>query len=137
MHPTPTADALNQLSHRVIGLCIEVQRELGPGLLESAYEEALVHELTVAGLRFERQKERPFIYKGIDLNCGHRIDLIVENSIILELKSAQTLTRHSQGATAHLPETGKSCPWSAHQFQRPGSARSIERVVRGNTFKSN
>ncbi len=82
---------LNELSHRIIGLCLEVHKELGPGLLESAYEEALAQELTVAGIAFERQKEAPLIYKGITLNCGYRIDFLVEGKLIVELKAVQEL----------------------------------------------
>ena len=78
---------LNELSHRVIGLCIEVHRELGPGLLESAYEEALAYELTQAGLKYERQRDMPLLYKGVKLDCGYRLDFVVEGELILELKA--------------------------------------------------
>ena len=76
-----------ELSHRVIGAAIEVHRELGPGLLESAYEESLSHELSLRGLRFQRQVEMPVRYKNVKLDCGYRLDLLVEESLILELKS--------------------------------------------------
>src|SRR5262245_15059789 len=89
---------LNDLSHRVIGLCLEVHRELGPGLLESAYEEAMAHELTLAGLRYEIQREMPLLYKGMKLNCGYRLDFVVEDELILELKAVTELlpVHHAQ-----------------------------------------
>ena len=89
---------LNELSNRVIGLCIEVHRELGPGLLESAYEEALAYELTHAGLKYERQRDMPLLYKGVKLDCGYRLDLVIEGELIIELKAATELlpVHHAQ-----------------------------------------
>ena len=80
-----------ELSHRVIGAAIEVHREMGPGLLESAYEECLCHELSLRGIRFQRQLEMPVRYKGVQLECGYRIDLLVEASLVLELKSVEAI----------------------------------------------
>jgi GxxExxY protein len=79
------------LTQRVIGLAIEVHRELGPGLLESAYEECLCWELTSAGLAFKRQVALPVRYKGVELDIDYRIDLIVEGRLILELKAVEAL----------------------------------------------
>ncbi|HEY0421198.1 MAG TPA: GxxExxY protein, partial [Acetobacteraceae bacterium] len=79
------------LSERVIGLAIEVHRQLGPGLLESAYEVCLAHELHLAGISFERQVELPVVYKGVRLDCGYRIDLLVARQLIVELKSVDRL----------------------------------------------
>lgn len=79
------------MSHQVIGLCIEVHRELGPGLLESAYEEALAYELAKAGLAFDRQREVPLRYKGIELSCDYRLDFVVEGQLLLELKAVSEL----------------------------------------------
>lgn len=78
---------LNQITDKVIGCAIEVHRSLGPGLLESAYEECLFFELQKSGLKVERQKPVPVIYKEIKLDCGYRIDILVENSVIIELKT--------------------------------------------------
>lgn len=77
---------IERCSHSIIGCAIEVHRQLGPGLLESIYEDALVYELTEAGLRFERQVEVIIPYKGIALR-GQRLDLVVERSVVVELKS--------------------------------------------------
>jgi GxxExxY protein len=82
---------LNELSGQIIGACIEVHRELGPGLLESAYEECLCHELIQQQLRFTRQQPLPVVYKGVHLDCGYQMDVVVENAIILELKSVEKL----------------------------------------------
>ena len=82
----------DDLSHRVIGCAIEVHRALGPGLLESAYEQCLARELAQIGIRFQLQYPQPFEYKGIHLDCGYRIDLLVEGVLILELKSVDKLT---------------------------------------------
>jgi GxxExxY protein len=75
------------LSKDVIGAAIEVHKHLGPGLLESAYEECLSYELMQRGYKIERQKPIPVVYKEIKLECGYRIDILVENKIVLELKS--------------------------------------------------
>ena len=82
---------MNQVTEKVIGACIDIHKALGPGLLESAYEECLCHELSMVGLTFERQKALPVVYKGVKLDCGYRLDVVVENSIILELKTVEML----------------------------------------------
>ena len=79
------------ISKNIIGCAIEVHKILGPGLLESAYEECLMYELLKLGLMVERQKPVPVVYKEIKLECGYRLDLIIENAIILELKSVDIL----------------------------------------------
>ena len=81
-----TKEEYNRLSHRIIGAAIEVHRELGPGLLESVYEECLYEELKLQGFRVERQLELPVIYKGRELDKKFRMDLVVEDKIVLELK---------------------------------------------------
>jgi GxxExxY protein len=75
----------------IIGAAIEVHRHLGPGLLESAYEECLCHELHLRGLDFRRQVELPVLYKGLNLDCGYKIDLVVQDEVVLELKSVEKL----------------------------------------------
>ena len=77
---------INVITSKIIGCAIEVHRNLGPGLLESAYEECLAFELTKSGLNIRRQQSVPVVYKDIKLDCGYRIDIIVENSVVLELK---------------------------------------------------
>ena len=75
------------LTGKIIKAAIEVHNQLGPGLLESAYEEYLIYELQKMGLHVERQKPVPLIYKEIKLDCGYRVDILVENKVIVELKS--------------------------------------------------
>ncbi|MBL1215295.1 MAG: GxxExxY protein [Ignavibacteriae bacterium] len=81
----------DQLSNIVIGLAINVHKNLGPGLLESAYEECLFYELSKNGLFVEKQKAMPLIYEEVKLDCGYRIDLMVGGKLILEIKSVEAL----------------------------------------------
>jgi len=80
-----------QLTHEIIGAAIEVHRTLGPGLLESAYEECLARELTLRRIPFERQKPLPLVYKDVKLDCGYRIDLLVGSRVVVELKAVEAL----------------------------------------------
>lgn len=81
----------NEITHEIIGAAIEVHKRLGPGLLESAYEQCLLHELRVRSLRVERQKGLPVVYKEVKLDCGYLLDLLVEGKIVVELKSVDNL----------------------------------------------
>ena len=85
------ARRFDELTDQVIGACIEVHRVLGPGLLESAYEECLCHELSLRRLPFERQVPLPVQYKAVKLECGYRLDLVVDRKLVLELKTAEKL----------------------------------------------
>jgi len=91
--PEQVVTARDPLTDRVIGLAIEVHRELGPGLLESAYEECLCYEFGKNGLAFRRQVPIPVIYKEVNLECGYRIDVVVEDRLILELKTVERILR--------------------------------------------
>ena len=82
---------INELTGKIIGAAIEVHKRLGPGLLESVYEECLCHEFNFRKIAFERQKLLPIEYRGIKLDCGYRLDIVVEGTIILELKSCERL----------------------------------------------
>ena len=82
---------LNKLTQEIIGCAIEVHKNLGPGLLESAYEECLSYELIINGIENERQIPVPIVYKDVKLDMGYRIDILVENEVILELKSIDVL----------------------------------------------
>lgn len=100
-------DELNALSEAVIGAAIAVHRELGPGLLEGAYEACLEFELLDRGFTVERQKELPVIYRGRRIDCGFRIDLLVNGSLILELKAVEQLARiHEAQVHTYLRLTG-------------------------------
>lgn len=82
---------INDISYEVIGCAFKVHRELGPGLLESSYEACLFYELSQSGLIVQRQKELPLIYEEVKLDAGYRIDLIVENQLIVEIKSVEAI----------------------------------------------
>jgi len=81
----------NEITEQIIGAAIEVHRVLGPGLLESAYEECLCHELRLRGMSFERQRHLPVEYKGMTLDCSYRIDLLVGNTIVVEIKAVSDI----------------------------------------------
>ena len=83
--------SINQLSSEIIGSAIEVHKALGPGLLESSYQKCLRHEIGLRRISFEYEKPLPLVYKGEKLDCGYRMDLVVENAIIVELKSCEKL----------------------------------------------
>lgn len=100
-------DDLNKISEKIIGAAITVHRELGPGLLESAYEACLDYELGKNGLSVERQKPLPLNYKEIKLDCGYRIDLLVEEQIVVELKSVERLEKiHEAQLLSYLKLSG-------------------------------
>lgn len=80
---------INEITEKIIGCAIEVHKTLGPGLLESAYEECLAFELEGVGLAIRRQVAVPVVYKDIKLECGYRIDILVENIVVIELKSIE------------------------------------------------
>jgi GxxExxY protein len=82
---------INQLTHEVIGAAIEVHRKLGPGLLESAYKECLCRELILRGVPFERERALPLEYKGIRLECGYRVDILVGGIVVVEIKAVEAL----------------------------------------------
>lgn len=96
------------LTRKVIGAAIEVHRTIGPGLLESAYEECLCHELNLRGIAFQRQVPLPVSYKGVSLDCGYRLDIVVENAAILEPKCVEhILPVHEAQLLTYLKMTDK------------------------------
>ncbi|MDW7679394.1 MAG: GxxExxY protein [bacterium] len=81
----------NEIANKVIGIAIEVHKALGPGLFESAYKECLYYKISQAGLQVEKEKPMPLIFEDVNLDCGYRIDLLVENKLVLELKAVDAL----------------------------------------------
>ena len=81
----------DELSNQVIGCALEVHKQIGPGLLESAYEQCLAHELSLSNIGFQRQVPLPIKYKNINLDCGYRLDFLVEDNLVVELKSAERI----------------------------------------------
>ena len=97
----------DQLTGKVIGAAIEVHRVLGPGLLESTYQQCLAQELTIRQIQFRQEVPLPVEYKGLRLDCGYRIDMLIENQLILELKSVKTIEGIHQAQL--LTEVLQSC----------------------------
>jgi GxxExxY protein len=97
----------NEITENIIGSAIAVHRELGPGLLESAYQACLAFELKQRGLQFEQQKPLPINYKGIELDCGYRIDLLVAEQVVVELKTVERLEPiHEAQVLSYLKHSG-------------------------------
>lgn len=91
--PAENAELYNHpLSHKVIGCAIAVHRALGPGLLESTYEQCLAHEMHLTGLSFTQQQPMPVRYKGVNLDCGYRLDFLVEDFLVVELKAVDRIS---------------------------------------------
>jgi GxxExxY protein len=98
----------NVLTERIIGAAIEVHRHLGPGLLESAYDECLCYELSQQGIRFQRQVALPILYKGLKLDCNYKLDLLVEDTVVVEVKAIEALLPvHSAQLLTYLKSSGK------------------------------
>ena len=121
----------NVLTDQIIGCAIEVHRTLGPGLLESVYEECLCYELSQLGLRFERQVHLPVSYKGIKLECGHKLDLVVEDSVVVELKAIDELAPiHQAQLLTYLKSSNKKVGLLINfnvQFLKNGLKRVVNR----------
>jgi GxxExxY protein len=99
---------LDQITRRIIGAAIEVHKTVGPGLLESAYQACLAFELREQGLKVEEQLPLPVVYKNVKLDCGYRIDLLVENEIVIEIKAIETLAPiHDAQLLSYLRLSGK------------------------------
>lgn len=81
----------NEIANKVIGLGIEIHKELGPGLLESAYKECMYYKIGKSGLFVEKEKPMPLVFEGVKLDCGYRIDLLVERKLVIEIKSVEAL----------------------------------------------
>ncbi len=97
-----------KLTEQIIGAAIEVHRHLGPGVLESAYEKCLSHELTLRGIKFRRQVKLPITYKGVVIDCGYRIDILVEETVVVELKCIEkVLPVHEAQLLTYLKLSGK------------------------------
>jgi len=121
--------SLNEITARVIGAAIEVHIALGPGLLESAYEECLSQELQLRGISFERQKPLPVEYKGARLDCGYRLDMVVEDGVILELKACDSIEEiHKAQILTYLRLSGLKLGLILN-FNVPVMKEGIVRVV--------
>jgi GxxExxY protein len=125
----PRWSGVNRLTELIIGAAIEVHRNTGPGLMESVYEECLCYELGQLGLTFQRQLELPVAYKGIKLNFGFRMDLVVEDVVVLELKTVdQLLPIHSAQLLTYLKLSGKRLGLLIN-FNEPVLKKGLKRLT--------
>ena len=116
------------LSERIIGLAIKVHRHFGPGLMESVYEACLCHELVKAGMAVSRQVPLPLVYDGLKLDNGYRADLIVERTIILEIKSVERVVPLHEVTDADLPPGKWLSSRAPDEFQLPSSEGRVAEV---------
>jgi GxxExxY protein len=128
---TEETERINQLTKSIIGAAISVHDELGPGLLESAYEACMFHELTLRELRVERQKELPVVYRGMKIDCGYRMDLVVEELVVVELKSLERIDPvHYKQVVSYLKLSGLKAGLLIN-FNVPYLTQGIKRFVNG------
>ena len=119
----------NQITKLVIGFAIEVHRALGPGLLESAYEECLCYELAQGGIPFLRQVPLPVRYKGVTLDCGYRMDLLIDDLVVVELKAVESLCPiHEAQLLTYLKLAEKSVGLLIN-FNVPVLKQGLKRIV--------
>lgn len=118
-----------ELTEKIIGLCIEVHKNLGPGLLESAYEECLCYELLNKKIQFERQMPLPIRYKDVSLDCGYRLDIVVENKILLELKSVESILPLHQSQILTYMKLSNLRVGLLINFNTPVVSQGIKRYV--------
>jgi GxxExxY protein len=119
----------NAITKRVIGYAIDVHRALGPGLLESAYEECLCYELAEGQMRYRRQVALPVLYKGVKLDCGYRMDLMVDDLVIVEIKAIECLSSiHEAQLLTYLKLSGK-CVGLLINFNVPVLKEGLKRIV--------
>ena len=120
---------INHLTGQIIGAAIEVHKILGPGLLESAYEECLCHEIGLKQMHYKRQLALPVEYKGVKLDCGYRLDLVVQDLVILELKSVESLEPiHEAQLLTYLKLTGLKVGLLIN-FNVPVLKQGIKRLI--------
>jgi GxxExxY protein len=121
--------AINELTKIIIGAAIEVHKTLGPGLLESAYEECLSHELVLAKVSHERQVPLPISYKSHTLDCGYRLDFLVEKTVVLELKAVDMLQRIHEAQLLTYLKLGGWPIGLLMNFNVPLLTKGIKRIV--------
>ncbi len=125
-----SSEVLNEITAQIIAAAIAVHHELGPGLLESSYEACLAFEIANRGLHFERQKRLPVIYRGRVLECGYRIDLLVENCVIVEVKTVERFEPvHVAQVLSYLKMSGSRLGLLLNFNVKWLTAEGIRRVV--------
>jgi GxxExxY protein len=119
----------NEISNIIIGLAIEIHKVLGPGLLENAYQECLLYKIKQRGLAVEKEKAMPLIFEEVRLDCGYRIDLLVENKLIIEIKSVESLTVNHLAQTLTYLKLGNYKLGLLINFNETLLKNGIRRVV--------
>ncbi len=127
----------NELSHEIIRAALKVHTALGPGLLESAYQTCLAYELRQMGFRVETEVPLPVVYKGVQLDCGYRLDLVVEDLVVVELKSIDAIAPvHKAQMISYLKLSGKSLGLLIN-FNVTHLREGIKRFVEGKSWNKN
>lgn len=121
----------NDLATKVIGIAIEIHRELGPGLLERAYEECLYYKIVQSALYAEKQKPMPLTYEGVHLECGYRLDILVENKLVLEVKAVEALHEINIAQTLTYLRLGGYKLGLLMNFNEVVLRNGIRRVING------
>jgi len=122
----------NEISNKVLGIAIDVHKQLGPGLLESAYKECLYYKINKSGLFVEKEKAIPLIYDEVRLECGYRIDLLVENKLVIELKSVEVLNDIHLAQTLTYLKLGNFKLGLLINFNVTLLKSGVKRVINGN-----
>ena len=122
-------ERLDEISRRIIGAAIEVHRHLGPGLLESAYQSFLAFELKQLGVKLEVQKPLPVVYKQVRLDCGYRLDLVVEDEIIVEIKAVEKLLPIHEAQLLSYLRLAKKRVGLVMNFHVPVLNNGLKRIV--------
>ena len=122
---------VNKTTEALIGAAIEVHKHLGPGLLESAYEECLCHELSLRNIPFKRQIPLPIVYKGKKLDCGYRIDLLVNDEVVVELKSVESISPIHEAQALTYMRLGDWKVGLILNFNTPILVKGVKRLVLG------
>ena len=122
---------INELAHTVIGAALDVHKEIGPGMLESAYEACLAFELLARGLAIERQKPFPLVYRGQRVDCGYRIDLVVEGLLVVEVKSLERVQAVHRAQVLSYLRMSKMRLGLLLNFNVQWLRDGIERIVNG------
>ena len=122
---------VNELSNKIIGLAIEVHTALGPGLLESAYKECLYYKICKSGLHVEKEKPMPLIFEEVKLECGYRIDLLVEKELVIEIKRVEALNNVHLAQTLTYMKLGSYKLELLLNFNVAKLKDGIKRVVNG------
>ena len=122
----------NDIAHKILGCAFEVHKALGPGLLESAYQECLCYKLQQSGLSIHKEKPMPLIFEGVTLECGYRIDILVENKVVIEIKSIDALNDVHLAQILTYMKLGNYKLGLLLNFNVALLKQGIKRVINGN-----